>query len=133
MDNLKILIQCNAAEISRFNKRIHETVLHRGSSARQNDQWIRACDDFHARYDRLAFLGGYFGASVRLLAGDQTGIEAALCFLEVRPYFFRSGYMYQELLRKLKRVPLTPEQEARLDQVISRQAAWKAQRATSRR
>jgi len=133
MDNLKILIERNATEISRLRKRIHETVRHRRSSAQQNDEWIRACADFHARYDQLAFPGGYFGAPARLLAGDQTTTEAALCFLEVRPYFFRSGYMYQELLRKLKRAPLTSEQKARLGQVILRQAAWKAQRATSRR
>jgi len=51
-----------------------------------------------------------------------------MCFLELRPYFFRSGYMYKELLRKIKRAPLSPDQERRLRLVLERQAAWRAQR-----
>jgi hypothetical protein len=130
--DFKTVIQSNAAEVTRLNKRIHETVRHRGTSAQQKEEWRKACAEFHTRYDQLAFPGGYDGASERLLAGDQPTIEAALCFLEVRPYFFRSGYMYQELLRKIKRAPLTPPQQGRLEQVVARQAAWKASRAAVR-
>jgi hypothetical protein len=68
--------------------------------------------DFHARYDLLAFPGGYASREVRarILNGDFAAIEAAICFLEVRPYFFRSGYMFKDLLRALKRAPLTQEE-----------------------
>ena len=30
-------------------------------------------------------------------AGLNT-VEAAICFLECRPYFFRSGYMFKDIL-----------------------------------
>jgi len=44
----------------------------------------------------LGYQGG--GASRRILYGDPEAMEAAICFLEVRPYFFRSGYMYKDIL-----------------------------------
>ena len=41
-----------------------------------------------------------------------------MSFLEVDPYFFRSGYIKADLLRHLKRAPLTRSQEQRLRNVI---------------
>ncbi len=130
MDNgdLKDSIRQNAAEISRLHARIRETLGARGKGARELADWQRACAEFHARYDALACPGGYAGAAARILVGDPSTIEAALCFLELRPYFFRSGYMFQKLLRKLKRAVLTPPQAARLKLVLARQAAWAATR-----
>lgn len=130
--DLRTLIQSNAAEVTRLHRRIHETVRHRGSSSQQKEEWSRACAEFHSRFDQLAFPGGYDEAPGRLLVGDQPTVEAALCFLEIRPYFFRSGYMYQELLRKIKRAPLTPVQQGRLDQVVARQSEWKTIKAAGR-
>jgi hypothetical protein len=126
---LKVLIQKNAAEVSRLHARIHETLRFRGNGTRGRSEWQSACAEFHARYNELAFPGGYEGAATRILAAEPLAVEAALCFLELRPYFFRSGYMYQEILRKVKRAPLRPEQSERLSQVLVRQAAWKARRA----
>jgi predicted Rdx family selenoprotein len=62
------------------------------------------------------------------VAGDSFATEAAICFLEARPYFFRSGYMFSDIMRKIKRVPLTPEQAGRLELVIARQALWSEKR-----
>jgi hypothetical protein len=53
-------------------------------------------------------------------------MEATICFLEVRPYFFRSGYMFDALLRRAKHAPLSPEQSARLQVVVAGLRAWKA-------
>jgi hypothetical protein len=52
-------------------------------------------------------------------------MEAAVCFLEVRPYFFRSGYMFKDILRKCKRAPLSREQSARLEAVMAGLAEWR--------
>jgi hypothetical protein len=94
--------------------------------------WERACAEFHARFDELAFPGGYETAGARILAGDPNAIEAALCFLELRPYFFRSGYMHRSLLRKAKRALLDSQQSARLRTILERQAQWQAQRKVGR-
>ena len=125
---IKATIEHGAAEIKRLHARVHETVRFRDSSPQQRDAWSRACSEFHSRYSSLAFPGGYEGAIERIKAGDSFSIEAALCFLELRPYFFRSGYMFSEILRKLKRVELSVDQASRLAAIVQRQALWRAKR-----
>jgi hypothetical protein len=125
-ERLKRLILENGAEITRLYARIDETLGRRSSSPRGRDEWKPACAQFHERYGELAFPGGYDGAATRILAGDPTAMEAAVCFLECRPYFLRSGYMYKELLRKAKQAPLSPEQSERLQVVVQRVSEWRA-------
>jgi hypothetical protein len=110
---LKKSMLANAEEIRRLHTRIHETVRLRERSAEDRQQWLQACREFHTRYDALAFPGSYGDAFERMAAGEPEAIEAALVFLEVRPYFFRSGYMYKDLLRKTKRVPRSGSQARR--------------------
>ena len=65
------------------------------------------------------------------MAGDPESMEAAICFLELRPYFFRSGYMFESILRRAKRAPLSQEQVARLQHVIQALAAWRSKRSAA--
>jgi hypothetical protein len=127
--DLKATIQRNAGEIVRLHERVHETARRRSRDAASREEWKRACAEFHERYDALAFPGGYAGAAERILTADGDAIEAALCFLELRPYFFRSGYMYKALLRKAKRAALDPDQAGRLKAILERDAAWRAKKA----
>lgn len=122
-------MQQNAAEIVRLQRRIHETVKERSTSDAGRLAWKQACADFHQRFNQLAFPGGYGEALEKFRSGDTSVVEPALCFLELRPYFFRSGYMFNTLMRRMKPIPLTPDQRARLEAVRERQAAWKALRA----
>ena len=110
---LKRQIERNASEILRLHNRIHETFLERGKSSEHASVWKQACRDFHDNYQSLAFPGGPYDARHRMRAGDNEAIEYALAFLEVRPYFFRSGYMYQEFMRVLRNCPLSDSQGAR--------------------
>lgn len=122
---MKQLIEKNAEECCRLHARIHETVKHRHKSPTKMAEWEQACAEFHARYDSLAFPGGYGGVFERLANGDEFTIEAALCFVEVRPYFFRSGYISKALLPKLKKARLTPFQTARLEICLTARAEWR--------
>src|SRR5450631_4367624 len=99
-DQIKETITLNAAEAARLHQRIHHTFAVRDQGAEYREQWTEACAEFHARYDALAFPGGYSGALKRISSGDPYAMEAGICFLEVRPYFFRSGYMFKDILRK---------------------------------
>jgi len=117
-----------ATEIRRLHARIHETFRYRDASQQQRDEWKDACAEFHARYNMLAFPDGYDGAVERIIAGDPKAVEAAICFLELRPYFFRSGYMFSKILRKAKRASLSPQQADRLSSVIERQTKWRSKR-----
>jgi hypothetical protein len=78
--------------------------------SRAADAGLRPVGDFHARYDVLAFPGGYIGALDRIVDGDAYTVEAAICFLEVRPCFLRSRYMFEDLVRKCRRAVLNANQ-----------------------
>jgi hypothetical protein len=127
-ERLKTTIRENADELVRLHALIHETNRNRGEGALQRAQWQAACDEFHTRYNGLAFPGGYDGALDRISSGEALAMEAGLCFLECRPYFFRSGYMYKDILRRLKRAPLSELQTSRLRLIQKRLKEWRASR-----
>jgi hypothetical protein len=127
-DQIKRLIEENAEECKRLHVRIHETVKLRDKGPKKKQEWEEACAEFHTRYSNLAFPGGYDGALERILAGDPNTVEVALCFVECRPYFFRSGYMFKDLLRKLKKAPLSATQEKRLSVVVEKYTEYKKRR-----
>jgi hypothetical protein len=58
-------------------------------------------------------------------------IELGLCFLEVRPYFFHSGYYWKKILQVCKRVPMSAEHAERLRLLILNYAQWKELRKES--
>jgi hypothetical protein len=123
--HLKQRIRENEAEIVRLHSRIHMTFAHRPKNPDKRREWEQACAEFHARYDGLAFPGGYSGALKRISSGDPEAMEAAICFLECRPYFFRSGYMFKDILRRCRRAPLSVEQVARLKTIEEKLARWR--------
>jgi hypothetical protein len=123
--HLKQKIIDNAGELRRLHRRIHETFPFREQGPEKHREWEQACKAFHSSYDKLAFPGGYDGAPERIAAGDPEAMEAAICFLECRPYFFRSGYMFKTILRKAKRAPLSKSQAARLQTVVEKIDEWR--------
>ena len=126
-ERIREQIRENAAEIVRLHSRIQETYLKRSKSPEKLREWEQACAEFHSRYAHLAFPAGYQGGGTlrRILYGDPEAMEAAICFLEVRPYFFRSGYMYKDILRKCRKAPLSPDQTARLKLIEERLLKWR--------
>ena len=127
-ESLKRQIEENAVELRRLKEGVNSTFKHRSKSPEHKERWQRACGEFHARYGALAFPGGLEGAYERILSGDAPSIEAGLCFLEVRPFFFRSGYMFKKLVPKLKRANLSPGQKLRLGAFLVRLAKWRKEK-----
>lgn len=121
----------NAEKINQLRQRIDETFKLRDKNDHKRKDWETACAEFHSRYDALAFPGGLSGAYERITSGDPQAIEAALCFLECRPYFFRSGYMFKDLLRKVNRAQLKKDQQARLDEVLTAYDEYRKSRKSS--
>ena len=132
-ERIKELIHRGEAELVELHKRIHTTLARRNKSAADRNKWKQACAEFHARYNLLAFPGGYAGALDRIKSGDPATMEAAICFLECRPYFFRSGYMFKDILRRCRHAPLSKDQSARLERVEARLLAWKEEKLAKKK
>jgi hypothetical protein len=124
LNDMHKLMLRNAEEINRLRDRIYETLPFRDKSAYQREQWSQACAAFHAYSDDLWFPGGQ-AAILRIDAGDPEALENGICFLECRPYFFRSGYIFQTILKRVKRAPLSDTQKLRLQKVLDKRDAWR--------
>lgn len=121
----EIMIE-NAAEINRLKQQIDETFRRRNESEDAQRKWSEACREMHARYNYLCLPGGWdSGFLDRLESGETYTIEVALCFLEVRPYFFRSGYHWKAIFQKCKRAPMAGEQAERFADLVDRHDKWK--------
>ena len=124
-ERVKQTILENVAEIERLQAIYHAA---RDRAWRQNPpngrEAMEAYKSFFHASVALAFPGGYKGALARIGSGDPEAMEAAICFLELRPYFFRSGYMFKDILRKCRNAPLSPEQSRRLELYEQKLAAW---------
>ena len=110
--------EANAAELRSLHEAIHIAFARRSESVAHLQEWQAACRRFHEAYDRLAFPGGLARGLSLLANGDPAMIEESIRFLEVDPWFFRSGYIKAEIIRHLRRAPLSPAQVGRLRQVI---------------
>lgn len=64
-----------------------------------------------ASYD--AIVVPYEQAILDIRAGDLSSVDMVIEFLEVRPKFFRSGYLAEKILRRLGGTPLTARQHER--------------------
>jgi hypothetical protein len=131
-DRIKQSIRESAAEIVRLHSHVHETLTEREKSPEKRREWEKACAEFHSRYDRLAFPGGYTGALQRISSGDPAAVEAGICFLECRPYFFRSGYMFKDILRGCRRAELSSEQATRLEVIEAKLVEWQKRKLSKR-
>ena len=112
----------DSAELNRLHEDVHSTVKKREVSAASRQRWIEACRRFRDGFHALAFPGGY-ERYASFLGGDDTGLEAALRFLEADPIHFRSGYMKEALWRRLARMELDDATRARLEQATLRRLA----------
>jgi hypothetical protein len=126
------VIKASAHRIRELHEHVHETLRARHTPAGRK-AWEAACAEFRAQYDSPAFPGGYEAGLRRIQDGDAEAIEAALVFLELRPYFFRSQYMRKKLHRLLKHAALTSDQAKRFEDVHARQSAAAGQPAFAKR
>ena len=76
-----------------------------------------ACDAFWSAAED-AVPPGFDDAYEQVKAGDPSGAELLIGFLEADPFFFRSGYLKADVAQYLKRAPLTEAQQERLRRVV---------------
>lgn len=82
--------------------------------ATKNKKMLYPCDEI----DQLSFPGGLASAITALRNKDPLAIKNGILFLEVDPFFFRSGYIKERVIRALKKVSLSIAQKKKLQQII---------------
>ena len=99
------------------HRRIGEAFLNRSDGPEAWERWKQVCADWHASRKPTDFL--WEGSTrQRLRSGDPGAVEDAILFLEIDPWFFRSGYLKERVLGALKCAPLSSRQRERLRHII---------------
>src|SRR5438477_5860733 len=112
------VFEANAAKLEKLRETVHQMSRERNKSPEHAAAWREAARAFHAEYDKLAFPGGISREFELLEVGDVTAVEMAIQFLEANPWFFRSGYHKADILKMLRKHPLTDEQCLRMRKII---------------
>ena len=116
MADLRPMIAEHAERLRALHEAIHRAWRLKPHGAAHH----AACRAFHVRFDALAFPGGLEAGRERLKRLDPSTVEVAVQFLEEDPWFHRSGYLKEEIVRRLKQAELTQTQRNRLAEVVER-------------
>jgi hypothetical protein len=106
------LIRDESAKYRALHKRVHETCQRRHVDHSSHEAWQQACKAFHAYRSSLDPL--FERAYQEKIYCDKMLVEFAIGFLEVDPRFFRSGYIKQVILSRIKRSVLCESDQRRL-------------------
>jgi len=111
------LIKSEAAKLEALHAAIDRTVVDRDKNDEARRAWDSACEAFHTYRSRMdPYLER---ACDEERYADSDLLEFAVAFLEVDPWFFRSGYLKQILLTRLKRSDLSEPLRQRLRRVLA--------------
>ncbi len=113
MKDFKKIIKSEAEKMHKLHQAVHITLQTR-SKDRAN--WQKACEEFHSYISEIDSL--IYKVYEEDEYSDAELLEFVIAFLEIDPLFFRSGYIKEEMLRKIKRSSLTPKQLSRLLNIL---------------
>jgi hypothetical protein len=116
-----MLTRDDIAQVERIenahHKAIHSTSACRNQSPQAWKNWLDATSAWHAqRYPTNKLWEDDFLTDLR--ASDRQAIEESILYLEVDPWYFRSGYLKERLIRGLKVANLSEIDRSRLRNVI---------------
>ncbi len=103
--------ECHA----RLNEAFESYRAKPSDAARQ--KWKDAATAFH-NCENTAFYLWPTEARHQMRRGEREAVEDALIFLEVDPWFFRSGYLKERVTRHLKSARLSEDDAQRLRDVV---------------
>lgn len=104
-----------------MNKNISKLILENAQKLKNLEEESKTSDTksvFLEKYDQLAFPGGLEKGISSLKEGNPNAVTTALEFLKINPYFFRSGYIKQEIARILKQISLNNNQIEELQDIL---------------
>lgn len=110
------LIRTESAVLRALHENVHLTFRSRESGRSARDAWSRAC---HALHTHVSALEPHLRQALEdAQYSNAQQIEFVVCFLEVDPLFFRSGYLKEALLTRIKRSELSAHITRRLRAVL---------------
>jgi|GEM_PF-1647482 len=83
----------------------------------EEEVWKQAAALFHRTLDE-AYPDQFWESFESLRRGELAHLDAAITFLEIDPWFFRSGYLKADLLRIICKLTLSPSDVQRLQTVV---------------
>jgi hypothetical protein len=113
MNQFETLIKSEAESISALHAKVHETFKNRNNNI---ENWKKACNEFRSYSSKMDPLMEQIYAKEKYV--DQDLLEFAICFMQVNPMFFRSGYAKEVILKKLKRSKFSELQAEKLRQIL---------------
>lgn len=102
-------------EVSELVSATHNLYRRQAGKDGERALWDRATRLFHGTCTNPP---GFPEAAAQLRLGNTGGLESVVQFLEADPWFFRSGYLKDDLLKYVSRVPLDAPYRARLQRVV---------------
>ena len=116
MKSYRQLIIDEAAKLNELHEKVHESYSYRGKGAKGYRVWEEACKLFH-KYESP--LDEYLEKACSAKKYDDNDLlEFVVQFLELDPWFFRSGYLKQIFLTKIKRSNISETMKSRLRNVL---------------
>ena len=106
---------------------IHRTFRLRRESAHKFRDWERATERFHTRRSELDHLIEKCWPSSGAVVEPHLR-EFMFDYIEVDPQFYRSGYIMEKVLQRIKRLPLMAEEKAKVQALLLNRIRNKAQR-----
>lgn len=97
---------------------VHFTFARRHESAAAKEAWIMAAQAHRDLYRLEVWPNGLQEKILGLKERELDAIEFAVRFLEEDPWFFRSGYLKEEIIQHLGQCPRTALQDERLRMVV---------------
>jgi hypothetical protein len=109
------------------NINLYYDLYHSSRSQTAQKKWHDACVEMH-RSTFPTHVLWLDETHRKIKEGNREFIEDTILFLEVDPWYFRSGYLKEKLLDILKQAPLVEDDKARLRRVIVAVAAGRNRR-----
>ena len=106
------LIKTESKRLLELHQNVHRTFKDKQGNP---EAWSNACSEFNSY---ISPLDSHVEAFYSLSPINSESVEFGVQFLEINPFFFRSGYIKEQILNKLKRVVLTKPQSTRLRKVL---------------
>lgn len=114
-DFVRMIADCEA-DLNVLHKNLHETAKHRGESPHQKEQWKRAAKAFRTFHSPVFDLVEQ--CLKNGLESDPKLREFTFDYIDQDPYFYRSGYRMESLLKCVKKLTLSDSEKASIQCLI---------------